>query len=208
VVILARVSGPTTNATAPALKEWAAIVHALLEGEQIVDVRKGGLREEGRHFDLPARRFWLSPTAEHQKPELLKHAYAGWIDLAAASPAGAPVTIPGWAEVTDVATVSEPEHLDALDSKLIWSRDYVASRFAWKRRDPLWVLVLRVHRLAAPRTVDWRDEYGGCTSWVRYAGLPDDPATVPAEPVLSDVAFDAKRNGVRDALPAECWQAS
>src|SRR4029079_5546651 len=38
VVILARVSASTTNATAPALKEWAAIVHALLEGEQIADV--------------------------------------------------------------------------------------------------------------------------------------------------------------------------
>ena len=66
-VILARVSSTTTNAAAPALKEWAVIVHALLEGEQIVDVRKGGIKEDGRHFDVPAKRFWLSPTAEHQQ---------------------------------------------------------------------------------------------------------------------------------------------
>ena len=195
----------TTNSTAPALKEWAAIVHALLEGEQIVDVRKGGLHEDGRHFDLPARRFYLSPTAEHQKPELLKPAYAHWVQLADACTVGRPITLRGWADVTDVATITEPEHLDALDSKLIWARDYVESRFNWKRRDPLWVLVLRVHRLATPITVPWHDEYGGCTSWVDYAGAPPDPVTLPSEVVLSDIAFEAKHKGIRDALPATCW---
>jgi hypothetical protein len=206
LVILARVTASTTNPTVPALKEWAAIVHALLEGEQIIDVRKGGLREDGRHFALPARRCWLSPTAEHQQPDLLKAAYAHWVDLADASVVGGPVTLQAWAEVTDVATITEPEQVDALDSKLIWSRAYVESRFKWKRRDPLWVLVLRVHRLAEPLMVPWRDEYAGCTSWVDYTGLPD-PASVASEPVLSDIAFEAKRNGVRESLPAECWEA-
>ena len=68
VVILARVTASDTNPgaaapPAPALKEWAAIVHALLEGEQIIDVRKGGLHEDGRHFGVETRRCWLSPTA-------------------------------------------------------------------------------------------------------------------------------------------------
>jgi hypothetical protein len=206
LVILARVTAPTTNATSPALKEWASIVHALLEGEQIVDVRKGGLHEDGRHFDLPARRFWLSPTAEHQKPELLKPAYAHWVDLATASPVGQPITVPGWADVVGVATITEPEHVEALDSKLIWARDYVESRFNWKKRDPLWVLVLRVHRLDEPLTVAWDDEYGGCTSWVSYAGLPE-PGAQPSRVALSEVAFDAKHKGIREALPEECWRA-
>ena len=212
MVILARVSTSTTNpgpaaARAPALKEWAAIVHALLEGEQIVDVRKGGLREDGRHFDLATARCWLSPTAEHQRAELLKPASAHWVDLADASPVGRPVTVRGWADVVDVATITEPEHLDALDSKLVWARDYVESRFNWKRRDPLWVLVLRVHRLDEALMVPWKDEYGGCTSWVEYDGLPADPATLPGAVVLSDVAFEAKRKGVRESLPADCWHA-
>jgi hypothetical protein len=207
LVILARVTASTTNPTVPALKEWAAIVHALLEGEQILDVRKGGLREDGRHFALPARKCWLSPTAEHQQADLLKAAYAHWVDLADASVVRGPVTLQGWADVVDVATITEPEQVDALDSKLIWSREYVESRFKWKRRDPLWVLVLRVHRLAEPLTVPWLDEYGGCTSWVDYAGLPD-PATVESAPVLSDIAFEAKRKGVRESLPAECWEAA
>jgi hypothetical protein len=201
------VTSATTNGTTPALKEWAVIVHALLEGEQIVDVRKGGLREDGRHFDLPARRCWLSPTAEHQKTELLKAPYAHWIDLATASPVGAPITIYGWADVVDVATITEPEQVEALDSKLIWTSDYVSSRFRWKRRDPLWVLVLRVHRLEEPLTVRWRDEYGGCTSWVTYDDLPADPASLPSQPALSDVAFEAKRKGIREALGEDVFAA-
>ncbi len=210
MVILARVTASTTNpgpsvSKAPALKEWAAIVHALLEGEQIVDVRKGGIREDGRHFDVPARRCWLSPTAEHQQAALLKPAYERWVDLADASPVGQPVTLHGWADIVDTATISEPEHIDAIDSKLIWTRDYVESRFTWKRRDPLWVLVLRVHRLAEPLTVAWKQEYGGCTSWVTYDGVPNDPESLASEVVLSDAVFEAKYKGIRDALPEECW---
>jgi hypothetical protein len=190
----------------PALKEWAVVTHALVEGEQILDIRKGGLHEDGRHFDLPARRFWLYPTAEHQRADLLKPAYRHWIDLASSSPVGDPITIGAYADVTDVATITEPEHLDALASKLIWTGDYAQTRLKWKKRDPLWVLVLRVHRLVEPVTVTWRDEYGGCTSWVTLDGLPPAP-TIASEPVLSDVAFDARRKGARDALPDECWGA-
>jgi len=192
---------------APALKEWAAIVHALLEGEQIIDLRKGGLREDGRHFDLPARRMWLYPTSEHQRGELLKAAYRHWVDLATAAPVGEPIPIAGWADVVDVATITEAEHLDAIASKLIWTDDYASSRLQWKKRDPLWVLVLRVHRLDEPVTVGWAEGYGGCTSWVTLDGLPADPAELPSRPALSDVAFESKRKGVRESLPAECWLA-
>ena len=102
----------------PACKEWAVVVHALLEGEQILDVRKGGLREDGRHFSVQSTRFWLYPTAEHQKPELLREPYRHWIDLAHAAPVGEPITIEGWADIVKVATVTESEELEAIASKL------------------------------------------------------------------------------------------
>ena len=54
------------------------------------------------------------------------------------------------------------------------------------------MLALRVHRLLEPVTVTWDDGYGGCTSWVELAGLPDDPASLPSRPALSDVAFAAR----------------
>src|SRR6478735_2528398 len=101
-----------------------------------------------------------------------------------------------------VATITEPDQLDAIASKLIWTDDYAASRFRWKKRDPLWVLALRVHRLAEPVTVPWREEYGGCTSWVDLDGLPDDPTALASEPALSDVAFDARMKGAVEALPS------
>jgi hypothetical protein len=187
---------------APACKEWAVVVHALLAGEQILDVRKGGLREDGRHFSVQSTRFWLYPTAEHQKAELLKAPYRHWIDLAHAAPVGEPITIDGWADVVKVATVTEEDELDAIASKLIWTDDYAASRLGWKKRDPLWVLALRVHRLLEPVTVPWSDAYGGCTSWVDLEGLPDDPASLPSEPALSDVAFKGRLDPTVGALPA------
>jgi hypothetical protein len=65
-----------------------------------------------------------------------------------------------------------------------------------------------VHRLDEPVTVGWSDAYGGCTSWVTLDGLPADPAASASHPALSDVAFESKRKGVLEALPAECWQPS
>jgi len=187
---------------APACKEWATIVHALLSGEQVLDVRKGGLHEDGRHFAVRATRFWLYPTAEHQRGELLKAPYRPWLELAPAAPVGEPVLIPGWADVVRVATVTEPEQLDAIASKLIWTSEYAASRLKWKRRDPLRVLAVRAHRLVEPVTVPWRDGYGGCTSWVELDGLPDDPAALESVPALSDVAFAARLDGAVGSLPA------
>ena len=100
------------------------------------------------------------------------------------------------------------QELDAIASKLIWTDDYAASRLGWKKRDPLWVLALRVHRLLEPVTVAWDGAYGGCTSWVELQGLPDDPASLPSEPALSDVAFAARLKGSVEALPALADPAS
>jgi hypothetical protein len=177
----------------PALKEWAVIVRALLAGEQLLDVRKGGLLEEGRHFGVQANRCWLYPTVEHQQPELLKPAYQRWVDDAiAAAPPERAIRVEGWADLVGAIRVTEPEDLAKIDGKMIWTGDYAASRLRWKRRDPLWVLALRAHRLVEPITVPWREGYGGCTSWVDLDGLPDDPSSVASEPALSDESFAAR----------------
>jgi hypothetical protein len=186
----------------PALKEWAAIVRALVAGEQIIDVRKGGLREPGRRFGLPATRCWLVPTTEHERPELLKPAYRRWAERPeSAGDAGAWVHVPGWAEIVGVATVTDPEVLEALDPRVIWTREYVASRFAWKRREPLWVLALRVHRLDQPIPIPWDERYRACASWVQVAELPPDPAALPSVPAVTDTAFAARLAGLAEALP-------
>jgi hypothetical protein len=186
----------------PAFKEWAVVVRALLSGEQILDVRKGGIREEGRHFDLQANRFWLYPTTEHQQPELLKPAYRRWVDdtAAEARPDGA-LRLSGWADVVRIATITEPDDLARLGSRLIWSSEYVESRLKWKRRDPLWILAVRAHRLVEPVIVPWRDEYRGCTSWVPLVDVPTDPASLVSEPALTDATFAARLQLVEQELP-------
>jgi hypothetical protein len=114
---------------------------------------------------------------------------------------GEPIRIAGWADIVGVATITEPEHLDALDSKLIWTQDYAESRLHWKKRQPLWVLAMRVHRLLEPLEVPWREEYGGCTSWVDLVDQLPDPEELKSEPALSDTAFEGRMKGVIDALP-------
>lgn len=177
----------------PACKEWAVVVRALLAGEQLLDVRKGGIREEGRHFRLQAHRFWLYPTVEHQEPELLKPAYRQWVaETVAAAPPDRAVRIEGWADVTGVVEISDADELAKIDSKLIWTHEYVASRLKWKPKDPLIVLALRAHRLVEPIVVPFRDDYAGCTSWVDLEGLPDDPTSVAGEPAVSDESYAAR----------------
>src|ERR1041384_7336334 len=55
-----------------ALKEWAVTVRALAEGEQLLTLRKGGIREENKHFELEHERFFLYPTFDHQRTDLVR----------------------------------------------------------------------------------------------------------------------------------------
>lgn len=198
---------------ARALKEWAVVVRALLAGEQILDLRKGGIREEGRHFALQATRVWLYPTVEHQQRELVRPAYRRWIDDSERdAPPDRAIRVEGWADVVGVAKLTEPDDLAKIDGKFVWTPEYAASRLSWKKRDALWVLALRAYRLTEPIVVPFREEYGGCTSWVDLAELPDDPATLPSEPALSDAAFEARfgfaANDLPDGLTAPVLDAS
>src|SRR6202007_2664092 len=55
-----------------AFKEWAVTVRALAEGEQLLTLRKGGIREPEKHFKLEYERFFLYPTLDHQRPALVR----------------------------------------------------------------------------------------------------------------------------------------
>jgi hypothetical protein len=190
-----------TERRAHAFKEWAVVVRALLAGEQLLDVRKGGLREDDRRFSLKSTRLWLYPTVEHQRADLVKPAYRRWLEDSPGAAVGGPITISGWADIVGVARLSEPDELARLDGKFVWTLDYAETRLKWKRREALWVLALRARRLREPITVPWSDEYGGCSSWVDLAGLPDDPASLPSESALSDESFTARMKLIENDLP-------
>ena len=60
----------TQTVTTPALKEWGAVVHALLGGRQRILLRKGGIGE--KRFDVMAREFVLFPTVAHGHVERVR----------------------------------------------------------------------------------------------------------------------------------------
>ena len=110
-----------------AFKEWAVTVRALAEGEQLLTLRKGGIREENKHFELEHERFFLYPTFDHQRnnlvreshhPELRRALEEGvWPDeepppraLIQDGGISQPdrVRLRAWAEVTDHFTVTDP----------------------------------------------------------------------------------------------------
>ena len=109
-----------------ALKEWAVTVRALAEGEQLLTLRKGGIREENKHFELEHERFFLYPTFDHQRnnlvreshhPELRRALEEGvWPDeepppKALLQDGGIPqpdrVRLRAWAEVVDHVTIND-----------------------------------------------------------------------------------------------------
>jgi len=58
-----------------AFKEWAVTVRALAEGEQLVTLRKGGIREPQKHFEVEYERFFLYPTFDHQRSDLVRESH-------------------------------------------------------------------------------------------------------------------------------------
>ena len=204
--MLTAMTNPALELTAdienPALKEWAAVNRALLEGRQVIDLRKGGIREEGHRFRIRATRFWLYDSFEHQRPELLLPAASDLLEAAvAASPPAGMLRFDGWAEIVESAALTEPAQVEALDGLHVWTPDYAVQRFRWRPKSPLLVLVLRVHRLDDPIEVPVRSEYASCTSWVPMLDLPPDPASIVSTPVLDDEAFARRVEELRAALP-------
>src|SRR5215472_11305983 len=125
-----------------AFKEWAVTVRALAEGEQLLTLRKGGIREPEKHFMLEHERFFLYPTFDHQsndlvreshRPELRRALEEGvWSDgepplQALSSPVGLPspdrVRIRAWAEVAGHFTITDPRAVDALSPFYVWTTD-------------------------------------------------------------------------------------
>lgn len=179
-----------SNNTLPvALKEWAVAVKALSEGKQIMVLRKGGIAEETRDFQLLSPRFYLLPAFEHQKPELLKEAYRSGVEetIAQWRQHSDTVRISAYAEVAGDIEIRDQETLDSLREYHIWTDSFAEERLKWKRTKPLHLLLLRVFLLDEPVNIPMRDAYMGCKSWVTLEGVPQE---APSKPVLEEEAFN------------------
>lgn len=188
-----------------AFKEWAVTVRALAEGEQLLTLRKGDIREPDESFQLEHDRFFLYPTFDHQRTDLVRESHRPelaraleegvWSDGEPSPSAmlrGAEISQPdrvrirAWAEVAAQYTVTDRRAVDALSPFYVWTPDYAEKRLNWRRHHPLHVVVLRTYRIPRPVTVKIRDELGAGRSWLEITrDLPFE-----GTPVLSDEEFE------------------
>jgi hypothetical protein len=168
------------------LKEWAVAIRALERGDTALVVRKGGIREKA--FAVERARFLFFPSYEHQRPELLKPEHAGLMnDVPQDRKDDGPVVFTSYAEVEGAFEVSEAEDLEALDPYHVWTPKYAESRFRWRPKKPLTILVLRTFVLPAPVELAYGEGYGGCKSWIEVG----EPVSIEgACPALDDEDFE------------------
>jgi hypothetical protein len=182
-----------------ALKEWSVTIEALARGDQAVLLRKGGIREDGKHFRVEHDGFFLYPTFYHQGAELLKPERRDLLGGLDDDPDPVMVTLSLFAEVTDVIEVSDAAAVQALSPFHIFSDDYAAKRAHWKPRHPLNVMVVRCHRLQMPQALPVMESYASCKSWVELVEPYPLGATTP---VIAGKRFEAVQAAVRQALAA------
>jgi hypothetical protein len=183
-----------------ALKEWAVVCAALGDGRQSLLLRKGGIHEKRRGgFAAEHRSFVLLPTYFHAQDSGRARDLVPEVrdQLSAPDPSPGLLRIGLHATVTRLWQVGELAPLLALAGRHVLSDACVADRFAY-RNPGLWVLSLRVHRLADVAVVPDRPGYAGCVSWVDL----DAPVGGEATPVLGDEEHARREAGVAAILGA------
>ena len=176
-----------------ALKEWAVVQRSLLEGHQILLLRKGGLIEDTGDFDLKAREFLIYPTYAHETERVgdLQPCFGQWLreEEARKLPPGE-IRIEAAAEVSDVVRVDDRAKLLNLAPQHIWSPQFIDGRYDWEPYKPVFVLLLRIYALPEPVVVPVTRAYGGCRSWIE---LETPISAGGAVPVTSDERYAQRR---------------
>jgi hypothetical protein len=181
-----------------ALKEWAIVCGALADGRQTLLIRKGGILEVKDGFEVAHRTFWLFPTHVHQKAtDLIPDVYGEFQMLQAAQPTPGAIPLQLYATVADTVQVTDLECLRRLEGRHILSWDCISSRFHYRNRPGVHVLILRVHRRSEPVLLENAPWYDGCVSWVDLDRSVSPEGCVP---VLSDAEFDTRRADIRTRL--------
>jgi len=172
-------------------------VAAMDRGNQIILLRKGGIREDGKHFKIEHHGFFLYPTYFHEAQALLKPENRALFDETISEEDDALVTLRIWAEIEEKLEISDESAVAALDPFHIFTSEFAAKRAHWKPRHPLHVLLLRCYRLQQPQALPVMPEYAGCKSWVK---LTEEYPVGVASPVLTDRQFETKVSQIKAAL--------
>ena len=173
-----------------AFKEWAVVVDALGSGQQIVILRKGGISEGRRGFQVDHAEFFLYPSLFHQQREAILEPWRDRFDqLAAGTPDPAVLSLDYFAHVVSWCRLESLETVQNLRGQHILRDEVIAERFDWKNDKNIHAMAVRVFRLPATVQLPVLPSYSGCKSWI---DLEVDIATDGAVPVLSKEAFNEK----------------
>lgn len=174
----------------PAFKEWDSVVRALGSGEQSVILRKGGIHEQNRLFQIRHTGFLLFPTREHQSAEDLneagkKHLEASRLQM----PDAGKIRLEYEAVLEKAWWVPDLKFLPGLSPFHTASQAGVEKKFSWGERPGLHVLLVRVFCLGSVLEIPDLSAYGGCRSWVELDLEENALARSKSVPVLTEPAF-------------------
>ena len=182
-----------------ALKEWAVLLEAMAAGRQIFLLRKGGIAEGRSGFELKHREFLFFPTWEHQQAEALKPAFRELFDkLQPPDPRTVEIRYAGRVEQIREAPLSI-DQMAVLDNQHIWTDAYLRKRYEYRPDLPLYIVVVRLMRLAESARLSNERRYAGCRSWVDLAQPVE---TGELQPVIKQAAFETLRDRLTTVLPA------
>ena len=182
------------------LKESDSVGRALMQGRQIVMLRKGGVYESGGELEIEFRRFFIFPTFVRQDQAILKLEAQDLFVYAASEPRMIPIS--AYADVTDVIRLETSEQVAAIEPYHVWAPGYVENRLDSRTDYPLYLLIVRVYRLPQPVMIPNHDSYTAGNGWV---GMRQTINVAGATAVLDDATQQKSRDEIvrliRTALP-------
>ena len=184
----------TLTTTNIALKEWAVVCDEVMAGTQVVLLRKGGILEQKKGFQIEHETFLLYPNTEHQSREQLKAEFHPKLHKYGLPPReSGKISVPGFCRVVDIVKTADPAKLRALEPFTCWTQALFDMRINYKPEKPNYVVTVRAFKFAHPIDVAYHADYAGCHSWVP---LKEELSLSTGTPVLSDEVFEAKRRQV------------
>jgi hypothetical protein len=207
-----------------ALKEWAIICKALEYGRQTLLLRKGGIMEYRKGFEVKHSKFLLYPTFEHQSMNSIKTEYKeklneivdqnkyiknGINDDDKNHGINNINIIKLFAKVEDVVEITDKTILSNLRDHHIWSDEYVMMRMNYNPNKPMSILLLRIYKMRDPLIIDIKDQWSGCKSWIdiedtdiqkshNLETLVNEKPLI--DPVLNDDIFYESVNKIRKVI--------
>lgn len=185
-----------------ALKEWSIVCKALEDGNQTILLRKGGILEYRKGFEIRQKSFLLFPTLEHQAEEYLQSKYLQTYDLLLRGNKSQDTqnktnTLWVLARIEAIQEFHDHEMLPVLEKYHIWNKKYVNMRMNYNPKKPMNALLLRIYKLPQPISINVNPEWAGCKSWIdiditekygnQFGSVPK--MFDQSEPVIKDKEF-------------------